>query len=117
MTLSLFAYVLTAIIVGGNWEDILFLQVIIPHLDFYFYFATMFVAILGTTISPYLFFWQASEELEEDVAKNKIEGIGKERPKITIKEITLMKEDVAIGMFFSIFITWSIILTKAPAVL
>ena len=112
LTLSLFAYVLTAIIVGGNWEEIFFAS-IIPHFEFNSYFATMFVAILGTTISPYLFFWQASEEAEEDVAKNKIEGIGKGRPKITIKDIMLMKEDVAIGMFFSIFITWSIILTSA----
>jgi NRAMP (natural resistance-associated macrophage protein)-like metal ion transporter len=112
LTLSLFAYVLTAIIVGGNWEQIFFAS-IIPHFEFNSDFATMFVAVLGTTISPYLFFWQASEEAEEDVAKNKIEGIGKGRPKITIKDIMLMKEDVAIGMFFSIFITWSIILTSA----
>jgi Mn2+/Fe2+ NRAMP family transporter len=95
-----------------DWEQIFFAS-IIPHFEFNSDFATMFVAILGTTISPYLFFWQASEEAQEDVAKNKIEGIGKGRPKITIKDIMLMKEDVAIGMFFSIFITWSIILTSA----
>ena len=112
MTLSLFAYVLTAIIVGGNWEEIFFASIIL-HFEFNSYFVTMFVAILGTTVSPYLFFWQASEETEEDVAKNKIEGIGKGRPKITMKDIMLMKEDVAIGMFFSIFITWSRILTSA----
>ena len=73
LTLSLFAYVLTAIIVGGNWEEIFFAS-IIPHFEFNSDFATMFVAVLGTTISPYLFFWQASEEAEEDVTKNKIES-------------------------------------------
>jgi Mn2+/Fe2+ NRAMP family transporter len=43
----------------------------------------MLVAIFGTTISPYLFFWQASEESEEDVAKHKIKEIGQGKPKIT----------------------------------
>ncbi|HEX9320117.1 MAG TPA: divalent metal cation transporter [Nitrososphaeraceae archaeon] len=112
LTLSLFAYVVTAIIVGGSWEQI-FLASIIPHFEFTTDFATMFVAVLGTTISPYLFFWQASEEAEEDVVKNKIEDIGKGRPKISIRDIMIMKEDIAVGMFFSIFITWSIILTSA----
>lgn len=112
LTLSLFAYVLTAIFVGGNWEQI-FLASVIPHFEFTPAFATMFVAVLGTTISPYLFFWQASEEAEEDVVQNKIDDIGKGKPKISIKDIMIMKEDVAVGMFFSIFITWAIILTTA----
>jgi Mn2+/Fe2+ NRAMP family transporter len=45
----------------------------------------MFVAIIGTTISPYLFFWQASEEAEEDVEKHKIKEIGKGKPRISKK--------------------------------
>ena len=73
----------------------------------------MFVAVLGTTISPYLFFWQASEEAEEDVAKEKIQDIGKGKPKVTFKDIILMKEDIAIGMFFSQFIAWTIMITAA----
>ena len=60
----------------------------------------MFVAIIGTTISPYLFFWQASEEAEEDVAKHKIKEIGKGNPRISKKEIKLMREDTAIGIAF-----------------
>jgi Mn2+/Fe2+ NRAMP family transporter len=43
----------------------------------------MFVAIFGTTISPYLFFWQASAEAEEEVAKNKIKDINLGKPKVT----------------------------------
>jgi NRAMP (natural resistance-associated macrophage protein)-like metal ion transporter len=112
LTLSLFAYAVTAIIAGGDWGQI-FLASIIPHFELNSEFIMMFVAILGTTISPYLFFWQAAEEAEEDVVKDKIKEIGRGKPKITIKDLMLMKEDVALGMFFSEFITWTIIITTA----
>lgn len=112
LTMALFAYVITAIVVGGNWSEILVAS-IVPHIEFTPTFAMMFVAIFGTTISPYLFFWQASEEAEEDVAKNKINEIGVGKPKITKKEIKLMRADVAIGMAFSQLIMWCIIMTTA----
>jgi Mn2+/Fe2+ NRAMP family transporter len=80
----LFAYLATAIIVGGNWSQIL-TAILIPHIGFTPAFAMMFVAIIGTTISPYLFFWQASEEAEEDVEKHKIKEIGKGKPRISKK--------------------------------
>jgi NRAMP (natural resistance-associated macrophage protein)-like metal ion transporter len=112
LTISLFAYVATAIIVGGNFAQI-FLATIIPHIEFTPSYAMMFVAIFGTTISPYLFFWQASEEAEEDVAKHKIKEIGEGTPDISKKEIMTMKKDVAAGMFFSQLITWVIIITTA----
>ena len=81
LTLSLFAYVATALIVGGNATQILYSSVI-PHVEFTKDYVMMFVAIFGTTISPYLFFWQASEESEEDVAKHKIKEIGHGKPKL-----------------------------------
>ncbi|HKX20937.1 MAG TPA: divalent metal cation transporter [Nitrososphaeraceae archaeon] len=112
LVLSLFAYVITAIIVGGNAEEI-FLATIIPHISFTPEFAVMFVAVIGTTISPYLLFWQTSEEAEEDVAKHKIREIGRGRPNVTRKEIKLMKRDISTGLFFSLFIMWSIIITGA----
>ena len=112
LTISLFAYVATAIIVGGNFAQI-FLATIIPHIEFTPSYAMMFIAIFGTTISPYLFFWQASEEAEEDVAKHKIKEIGEGTPDISKKEIMTMKKDVAAGMFFSQLITWVIIITTA----
>jgi len=112
LTISLFAYVATAIIVGGNFAQI-FLATIIPHIEFTPSYAMMFVAIFGTTISPYLFFWQASEEAEEDVAKHKIKEIGEGTPDISKKEIMTMKKDVAAGMLFSQLITWVIIITTA----
>jgi NRAMP (natural resistance-associated macrophage protein)-like metal ion transporter len=112
LTLSLFTYVATALIVGGNAVQI-FLSSVIPHVEFTKEYAMMFVAIFGTTISPYLFFWQASEESEEDVAKHKIKEIGHGRPKISRKEVKIMRMDVAVGMAFSIMIMSSIIVTTA----
>ena len=112
LTLSLFAYVITAIIVGENWTSV-FIASIVPHFEFTPAFMMIFVAIFGTTISPYLFFWQASEEAEEDVAKNKIKDIGEGKPKIRKKEIMMMRKDVAVGMVFSQAIMWFIIMTTS----
>jgi NRAMP (natural resistance-associated macrophage protein)-like metal ion transporter len=70
LTLSLFAYIATAIIVGGNMQQVL-VGTILPHIEFNAKFAMLFVAVVGTTISPYLFFWQASEEAEEEVAEKR----------------------------------------------
>jgi NRAMP (natural resistance-associated macrophage protein)-like metal ion transporter len=112
LILSLFAYLATAIIVGGNWNQILN-SVLIPHIEFTPAYAMMFVAVIGTTISPYLFFWQASEEAEEDVEKHKIKEIGKGNPTISMKDIKSMRQDTAIGMAFSQLIMWSILITTA----
>lgn len=73
----------------------------------------MFVAIIGNSISPYLFFWQASEEAEEDVAKEKIKEIGKGNPKVSKKEIKLMRIDIAVGIAFAELIVWAIMITTA----
>ncbi|NDB90699.1 MAG: divalent metal cation transporter [Nitrososphaeria archaeon] len=112
LTFSLLAYVVTAVIVGGNLGQIL-TATVIPHFELNAQFAMIFVALFGTTISPYLFFWQASEEAEEDVAKRKISEIDVGDPKITKKEIKSMRIDVATGMAFSQIIMWFIILTSA----
>ena len=111
-TLCLFSYIITAIIVGGSWSQILTFS-IFPHIEIKPEFAIMFVAIIGTSISPYLFFWQASEEAEEDVAKQKIKEIGKGNPKVTKKEIKLMRLDIAIGIAFAELIVWAIMITTA----
>jgi NRAMP (natural resistance-associated macrophage protein)-like metal ion transporter len=112
LTISLFAYIATAIIVGGNAYDLL-MATLIPHIEFSPEFAMMLVAIFGTTISPYLFFWQTSEEAEEQVKKKKISEINVGTPQVLKKEVKLMKTDVAIGMFFSQLIMWSIVVTTA----
>ncbi|HEX2615089.1 MAG TPA: divalent metal cation transporter [Nitrososphaera sp.] len=113
LTLFLFAYVVTTVIVGGSWDDIL-AATLVPSIQFNAGFAMMFVAIFGTTISPYLFFWQASEEAEEDVDKKKVKEIsGPEKPRVSKKEVKLMRADVVIGMAFSQLIMWSIIITAS----
>jgi Mn2+/Fe2+ NRAMP family transporter len=112
LTLSLFAYLITTIIVGGNLQQIL-MSTIVPNVQFSSDFIMMFVAIAGTTISPYLFFWQASEEAEEEVAENKIKDIGMGKPKVSKQEVKLMRADVAIGMAFAQLIMWGIIVTTA----
>ena len=112
LTFSLFAYVLTAIIVGGNIEHII-LSSIIPHVELNASFAMMAVAIFGTTISPYVFFWQTSEEAEEDLAKKKITEIDSDAPQITNAEIKTMRLDVGVGIAFSLSVMWFIILTSA----
>ena len=125
LTISLFAYIITAVIVGGNWNQLL-ASSIIPHIEFTPAFAMMFVAILGTTITPYVFFWQASQEAEENVVKGKIKEISEDKdsssitasntrkqPKISKKEVRLMRSDTAIGMAFSQIIMWAIITTTA----
>ena len=112
LTLSLLTYIVTALIVGGNWYQIL-IATLVPHIEFTADFATMLVAILGTTISPYLFFWQASEEAEEEVANHKIKEIGKGKPKVSKKEIKSMGTDTMVGIGFAHLITWAIIITTA----
>lgn len=112
LAFSLFAYVLTAIIVGGNAHEII-LASITPHVEFSSAYVMMLVAIFGTTISPYLFFWQTSEEAEEDVVNHKISGVGTGTPEISKREIKTMRLDVIVGMGFSQLIMWFIILTAA----
>jgi Mn2+/Fe2+ NRAMP family transporter len=108
----LLAYAITAIIVGGNWNQILIAS-IVPHLEFSSSYAALLVAIFGASLSPYLYFWQASEEAEEDVSKYNIEEIGKGKPNLTRKAFRIMREDVAIGMAFSRSIVWFIIISTA----
>jgi NRAMP (natural resistance-associated macrophage protein)-like metal ion transporter len=112
LTLSLFAYVATTIIVGGNLQQVL-ISTILPHIEFNANFAMLFVAVVGTTISPYLFFWQTSEEAEEDVAKKKISEIGKGKPRVSKKEVKIMRADVMIGMAFSLLIMYAIMVSTA----
>jgi NRAMP (natural resistance-associated macrophage protein)-like metal ion transporter len=116
LTISLFAYVITAIMVGANWENIL-VSSVIPHIEFTPGFAMMLVAIFGATLTPYAFFWQASEEAEEDVAKHKIRDISSKynSPSISKKDVRLMRSDVAVGMALSQLVMWSIIMTTGTA--
>jgi len=108
MTLVLFAYVLTAFFAHVDWRQAL-LVTLVPHVEWSRGFLAVLVGILGTTISPYLFFWQAAEEVEEEHAQGKTTVA--QRKGATLKELKDARTDTVLGMFFSNFIMYFIILT------
>lgn len=110
--LSLIAYVITAFVVKQDWLAIL-RATLIPSIVLTREYFFNLVAILGTTISPYLFFWQASEENEEEVADGRLAAMGVGVPKVTKKDISRMRFDTGAGMIFSNIITFFIIATTA----
>ncbi len=110
--LSLLAYVASALLVPQNWKTVLY-YTIIPHISFTKEYLLNIVAILGTTISPYLFFWQTAEEAEEEVAEGAITGLGGKAPRITKKKMRLLRTDTITGMLFSNLIMFFIIATGA----
>ena len=109
MALSLLVYGVTAIITNQNWSQVIF-YTLIPHIEFNKDYIMTMVGFLGTTISPYLFFWQAAEEVEEEIRDGKIQEFD-QSPQVMASEINHMRKDTAIGMFFSNLITVCIILT------
>ena len=112
LTLSLVAYILTALVVGADWPQIA-KSSFFPHISFDKNFFLIAVGVLGTTISPYLFFWQASEEVEEEIMEKKITSPGIRTPLIRKNEIKSMRIDIISGMFLSEIVAWFIIITTA----
>lgn len=110
LTFALFSYFITAFIIHVNWQDV-FLSTVIPSMQLNKDYLINILAIFGTTISPYLFFWQASEEVEEEIAHHKLRRMGAGVPKVTPKDITNLKIDTIFGMFFSNIVMWFIIIT------
>ena len=111
MTLTLFAYVATALTVTIPWSTAL-LATIWPKPTFNADYFLMVVAVLGTTISPYLFFWQASQEVEE-MNQGKVRRPLRELTRGGYPEIDRIKIDTIVGMIFSNAIAFFIILTTA----
>lgn len=112
LTFSLFAYLISAFIIQQDWAKIIS-STFIPYFSFSKEYLLNIVALLGTTISPYLFFWQADEEIEEEIEHKKLQAMGKGIPRIRNKDIRQMRLDTAIGMFFSNLITFFIIVVTA----
>jgi NRAMP (natural resistance-associated macrophage protein)-like metal ion transporter len=110
LALTLFAYVITAFIVRPNWHEVL-RDTFVPTWPKDHAAWSMLVALLGTTISPYLFFWQASQEVEEDKAKGKRTRAA--RIGTTPKELTERRLDVSVGTVASNVVMYFIILTVA----
>jgi NRAMP (natural resistance-associated macrophage protein)-like metal ion transporter len=111
LTLVLFAYVATAFVVHVPWKTALH-STLIPSLTWTADYWMALVAVLGTTISPYLFFWQTSEEAE-DVRLSRKESPLKRRPEQAPPEFRRIALDTWVGMGFSNLVAFFIILTTA----
>jgi NRAMP (natural resistance-associated macrophage protein)-like metal ion transporter len=110
LALALLAYPITVFIINQPWWTIL-AATFWPHVELNFAFFFIITGVLGTTISPYMFFWQASEEVEEEREHHLLSRYGK--PKIGPKFIRNLRLDNFFGMAFSEFATWSIIVVAA----
>ena len=111
LTLALLAYVATVFVVNTPWLLVV-KRSLLPHLSWKTEYITTVVAVFGTTISPYLFFWQASQEVEE------MRIHSQDKPLITAPEqapanFSRIKIDTFIGMGFSNIVAFFIILTTA----
>jgi len=111
LTLSLFAYVLTAFVAHVDWRLAL-RSTFLPSVSFNTKYFTTLTAVLGTTISPYLFFWQASEEAE-DVRNNRHEHALKRAPWQAEEQFSRIRVDTYAGMALSNGVALFIILTTA----
>ena len=105
LTLFLFAYVIAVLLVDVPWLKVLH-DLVIPKLQWTPAYWMMIVALLGTTISPYLFFWQASQEVEELRLKDK----GRGTDSAVRHDLKRVKRDTFIGMFFSNAVAFFIML-------
>ncbi len=116
VAISMFSYIIAAFLVTQPWKDILF-HTVIPHVSLNREYVAMIVAIFGTTISPYLFFWQASEAVEESRQREHmipdIEPHAKRKGAFIKNEIGAMYTDIRIGMIFSNLITFFIMILSA----
>jgi NRAMP (natural resistance-associated macrophage protein)-like metal ion transporter len=108
LALALLAYPVTVFIVHQPWLTIL-KTTLVPHFEFSFAFLFIITGVLGTTISPYMFFWEASQEVEEQKSKNGNNSAFK----TNWTDIRNMRFDNATGMIFSEITTWSIIVVGA----
>ncbi len=110
LTLILFAYVAAAFLAKPDWGAVL-RATLIPQVEMSSRYWATLVGIFGTTISPYLFFWQASEEVEEERKQGRLTV--RQRKGATDLELKQSRNDVVTGMFFSNLIMYFIILTTA----
>jgi len=110
LALTLLAYPLTLFIISKPWQTII-AATFLPHVELNFEFFFIITGVLGTTISPYMFFWQASQEVEEEKELHLTSRYGK--PKIGTQFIKNLRLDNLTGMIFSEFATWSIIVVAA----
>ena len=101
LCLSLLAYVAVMFVAKVDWGQVA-VNTLVPNFDFSKATLALMIALAGTTISPYLFFWQAAEEVEE---------LGEHRGRLTKMQVRAMRGDVFAGMLTGVFIMFSIMVT------
>ena len=107
-TLALFAYVAAAFVAHADWRHVLRASVV-PEVSFSGAYLYMFVAVVGTTISPYLFFWQAAEEMEEEKAAGR--RTVAQRRGTSPRVLRMIRADTVTGMLVSQLIGYFVIVT------
>lgn len=112
LALALLAYPITAIIIGQPWSDILY-ATIHPTITFDFAWVYILVGMLGTTISPYLFFWDTSEVVEDEILHHRLAENAKKEPKITKRFMRNIRIDNFTGMLIASLGAWFIVVTCA----
>jgi NRAMP (natural resistance-associated macrophage protein)-like metal ion transporter len=111
IALVLFAYPITAFLVGQPWLHVLH-ETFLPHIKLDFSTSYILVGLLGTTISPYMFFWDTSETVEEEIAKRRMTAIGR-TPHITKRFIRSLRLDNIAGMTLAAVTAWFIVVLCA----
>lgn len=112
LTLSLLAYPITAIIVGQDWRNLIY-YTFHPQIALGFSLLYIVVGIIGTTISPYLFFWDTSEVVEDEISHHRLAENTKKEPKISKRFIKNVRIDNFVGMTFASLGAWFIVVTCA----
>ncbi|MEI6237819.1 MAG: divalent metal cation transporter [Candidatus Saccharibacteria bacterium] len=112
LTLSLLAYPITAILVGQDWGELLKAT---THIGVHIDFATIYiiVGLLGTTISPYLFFWDTSEVVEDEIEQHRLAETTKKEPRISKRFLRNVRIDNFVGMTIASVAAWFIVVTCA----
>jgi NRAMP (natural resistance-associated macrophage protein)-like metal ion transporter len=114
MCLALVAYIVVALLPAthNDWPHII-LHTVVPTWSWKTDFLMTVVGFLGTTISPYLFFWQAGEEVEEEIADGVEDAPGERKRNVTKAEMKRLRVDTAVGMIASQIVTFFIIVCAA----
>jgi NRAMP (natural resistance-associated macrophage protein)-like metal ion transporter len=112
--LTLLVYVITALITKQQWLEII-KATLIPHISFSTVYLMTMVGFIGTTISPYLFFWQADEEVEEEISTGEVKDFNttSRLEVVSAQHMRIMRVDTIIGMVFSNIVSAAIVLTTA----
>jgi Mn2+/Fe2+ NRAMP family transporter len=112
LTLSLWAYLLTALLVHEPWP-VLLRATVIPHFELSFGFLFIIVGVFGTTITPYMFFWQSDQEVEEEKQRGMIDHDGRVAQNRLKAFLHVVRLDTVSGMVVSEIATWSMIVVGA----